>query len=979
MPRAVLPVMLREYPRAVSRFLCPILVGRDAEMAVLGAAMRRAPQRHGSAVVVLGEAGSGKSRLARECSRWARKQGMRVLLGRAVDALTPSAYRPLAEAIAPLQRGTERTDLGVPPAFAAALARLGLDGYGDRSDAPSSPVLMGEALLHLLRSADDGRGVLLVLEDLHWADPDTLDAVEYLFDNLAEQPVTCVVTTRPDTHGAVPARLSALIVRRSASLVETRPLPRSDVVQMATLSMGAEELPAGLGDLLALTDGLPLLVEEVLSAAADCAALRRVDGAWEFATASSTPIPVTVRGAVASRVELLNATERAVLGAAALLGRRFDIELIGPTVGVEPEVVTDALRRCADQQLLVLEAGDVRFRHSLTRDAVLDQMLRPQRAALARSALVAIRSAHPDLPAEWCELAAHLHEQAGEPGAAAGLLLVAGRREHARGALGSAADVLRRAQGLTTPPFGVEIDRALLRVLTDAGQVDDALDVGERLLAQLRGAWPGSDRTEVHLLLARAAVAAGRWVEARARIVKARTAVADPPAPTGAEPEAPIDALAAQVELGFGGADEAVVLADRALVACAEDQYAVRCEALEVLGRVARLRDIDRAKTIFTQQLTVAEAGSLAVWRLRAMHQLGTLDLLAGPTVDRLRQARVVAVEQGALATAANIDLQIASNLGSGFLVDECLEAAQRCADLSRRWRLGLMLPIAQVIAASAHGLAGRRPTMERLITQALADDTDDEVRSMVLGRCRGVLALVDEDHPAALRHFDAAMELVGRLPSPALRPWFALWAVLRTVHGPDGAHARAVVRRLTPTGSRPVEALLDLAEAVDQGRQGDTRAASELARNAEAVLVPVADCIAGYHHLARRLVAESALDDGWGDPVFWLTGAATFFHDHGHHRVARASRRLLRRAGAPLPRAAAAGRPVPAVLGRFGITAREHDVLRLVAAGRTSGQIADELVISRRTVDKHVERLLVKTGTHRRAQLGELLDEPRT
>jgi DNA-binding CsgD family transcriptional regulator len=470
----------------------------------------------------------------------------------------------------------------------------------------------------------------------------------------------------------------------------------------------------------------------------------------------------------------------------------------------------------------------------------------------------------------------------------------------------------------------------------------------------------------VHLLLARAAVAADRWSFARARIALARQAVA------GSTPA--IDALAAEVELGCGALDDAVDLAERALAGVPEAERAVRCEALEVLGRVTRLRDVGRAQEVFGRQLAVAEEGALAVWQLRALHQLGTLDLLAGPVLDGMRRARAVAVDQGALAVAADIDLQVAANLGGGFRVDECLELAQRCAELARRWRLGTVLPAARVVAAYAHGLAGRRAEMERLLAETLAGDVDDDLRATIRGRCRGLLALLDEDHPRALRELDAAMELVRGLRSPTLRPWFGVWAVLRTVHDRAGAQARAEARRLTPAGARPVEALLNLAEAVSRGRAGDRAAATELAAAADAALVPVAECVAGYHQLARRLVAEAALADGWGEPVRWLSEAAVFFADHAHHPAARACRQLLRRAGKPLPRRAATIGPMPEALRRLGITEREHDVLRLVAAGRTSGQIADELVISRRTVDKHVERILAKTGARRRADLRGLL-----
>lgn len=197
-------------------------------------------------------------------------------------------------------------------------------------------------------------------------------------------------------------------------------------------------------------------------------------------------------------------------------------------------------------------------------------------------------------------------------------------------------------------------------------------------------------------------------------------------------------------------------------------------------------------------------------------------------------------------------------------------------------------------------------------------------------------------------------------------------------MYGRDGAQARAEARRYTPAGAHTTAALIDFAEAVARGRDGDPTTASALVFAADRTLTPVASCYGGYHQLALRLTAEAALDDGWGEPVNWLRDASAFFHNHGHHAVVRACGRLLHRAGATVPRLDATT-AVPAVLRRYGITEREHDVLLLVAAGRTSAQIADELVISRRTVDKHVERLLAKTGTRRRSDLRGLVDRPHT
>jgi len=106
------------------------------------------------------------------------------------------------------------------------------------------------------------------------------------------------------------------------------------------------------------------------------------------------------------------------------------------------------------------------------------------------------------------------------------------------------------------------------------------------------------------------------------------------------------------------------------------------------------------------------------------------------------------------------------------------------------------------------------------------------------------------------------------------------------------------------------------------------------------------------------------------GQPAQWLTEAAEFFRRAGHAHVERACRSLLRKAGAPLPRREHGHRATPPALAALGITDREAEVLALVTEGLTSKQIAARLFLSVRTVEKHVERLLAKTGVSRRAEL---------
>jgi DNA-binding CsgD family transcriptional regulator len=129
-----------------------------------------------------------------------------------------------------------------------------------------------------------------------------------------------------------------------------------------------------------------------------------------------------------------------------------------------------------------------------------------------------------------------------------------------------------------------------------------------------------------------------------------------------------------------------------------------------------------------------------------------------------------------------------------------------------------------------------------------------------------------------------------------------------------------------------------------------------------------------GWCHLALRLVAEPALDDGWGDPYRWLTDAMTFFRRTGHDRVVGACRDLLRRAGHPVPRGAADD--IPERLRAFGVTGRELDVLGLLGERLSNREIAERLYLSPRTVEKHVERLLHKTGAGARSDLGRLARE---
>jgi DNA-binding CsgD family transcriptional regulator len=180
-----------------------------------------------------------------------------------------------------------------------------------------------------------------------------------------------------------------------------------------------------------------------------------------------------------------------------------------------------------------------------------------------------------------------------------------------------------------------------------------------------------------------------------------------------------------------------------------------------------------------------------------------------------------------------------------------------------------------------------------------------------------------------------------------------------------DPARAAARVRAAHGTRHLVVAALLGYADAVAAGRQGRAADAEAAFAAADRQMGPL---VAWYRQYARRLAAEAALADGWGEPVAWLREAAAYFAARGDDQVAAACRALLRRAGAPVPRPAGDG-DLPGPLRALGVTEREADVLRLVAQGLGNREIAARMFLSPRTVEKHVASLLAKTGL-RRGQL---------
>jgi DNA-binding CsgD family transcriptional regulator len=485
--------------------------------------------------------------------------------------------------------------------------------------------------------------------------------------------------------------------------------------------------------------------------------------------------------------------------------------------------------------------------------------------------------------------------------------------------------------------------------------------MGHRLLNRLGPTAATTSSAALHLRIARAAIAGGRWADAAASVEIARAA-------PDAQP-ARVDAIAAHVAEGRKSTAEAGRLARAALrEAKGAGLPDVECEALEVIGRIARRTDLEESDGAFALAAAIASANGLPLWHVRALFELGTNDMVQTESVEALTRARELAAAQGALFHTAALDLLISVGLNKQMRAGEALEAARRSADAARRFRLRTLLPMALIMQACAHASRDEREEMEARITEAIELAPEDrDVLGGAWGYCQATLSLLDEDREKAWTQMQIAADLLLSAPAAFAPPFLGLWPLLGAALGRDADLAAARVRSVHGARRRVIVALIGYADAILAGRRGDADAASAAFASADGQMGPL---MAWYQQYARRTVAEAALADGWGDPVPWLREAAAYFEVRGDERIAAACRGLLRQAGAPVPRRRAGDADLPGSLQSRNITGREADVLALVAGGLTNREIAERMFLSPRTVEKHVASLLAKTGLRRRGEL---------
>ena len=384
------------------------LIERDTQLGELAHWIARARGGEGGVVLVAGEAGVGKTQLVRAAIADA---GVAALASEAtLEAREP--YAPVATVVRAHARRRRRSTFSPPE-----VARILPEGAGEASE--SSPPVLVEALSAWFAALGDREPALVFLDDLHWADGATLDLLLRLAADLQSSPVLVVGAYRSDevTRGH-PLRRLRVALRRAGRFgeIDVPPLGPEATVQLASRVLGVpigRSLAAALYD---RTQGVPFFVEELAAVLTPTHAVSGPDG-LELTPGRELPLPETVRDTVGPRIDALGADGRTALEVAAVVGLRFELDLL-EELGASADI-HDAV---ANGLVLEVDAGTAMFRHALVREAVYADVPWARRRELHRRVAAALdaRSAAPRLLAEhW---------------------LAAGESEHARVALLAAAD-----------------------------------------------------------------------------------------------------------------------------------------------------------------------------------------------------------------------------------------------------------------------------------------------------------------------------------------------------------------------------------------------------------------------------------------------------------------------------------------------------------------------------------------------------------
>ena len=970
------------------RVTCPSFVGREAELRRLEQAAEAA-MSDSQLVLLSGDAGVGKTRLVDElCTRW-RATGGRAAIGGCVDlGELGTGYAPLIELLRRLgdDLGPEVLDreLHETAPELRPLVASGHDGQQVRQGA-----VLAHTLALMERLGERFPGLIMVFEDVHWADASTRDLLAFLARNLRTAKLMLVVTYRTDdVHRRHPLRPLLSELTRSPRVEQVRldGMSRSELTVLLAGVAGSVPADAVVDEVLARSEGIPFYAEELLAA-----------------RAGAEPLPATLREAILVRVGRLPEPVQRILREAALLGGHVEERLLAAVTGRPVDDIDDALRDAVSHQILVAEPGGCRFRHALVRETLHDDLLPGERQRLHEAAAAAL-DAQPELTGgaehvRWAQLAHHWDAAEDQPHAFAAAVR-AGVTAEEVGALANAAAHYQRAVELwprvADPASRAGMTRCDLLVraadaISHAGSPAVAVGMVEAALDLL-----GADAEPE----ARAAVLERlgdhRWVacDPAGSLAAREEAVALLAGRPPSEAQAlALAALGRHQMLTFCYVEAEATLRRALEVAATTNSKAARSSALSGLGyALVKLGWVDEGVQAASEAVATAQELGSADGIGRAYVNL-TATLLAATRCDEAVTAATAGLEHARRAGMLASDGVLLAYGQAEALC--CLGRWDEAAALVARGYLDTDRPhgtTGAVVAARIAHWRGQADVAAHHRDRALSGtDADGHPPEALL--CAAQIAGRERRFDEARRHAAAALEIVEAGED----------LLLVALAGSTALEVEADRVEAARTGGSRSDAEVAAAQAVaDEVLDRVRHAVDRLAARGLALLPDVA---------AQVGVAEAEHERVWGrsDPDRWAAVAERWEALGFPYPAAAARRREAdavlqvrgnrdRAAGAARTALAAATRlgaaplveelrllaqrgrldltepheeaaPVVDPLRDLGISARESEVLSLLALGRTNRQIGEELFISEKTASVHVSHLLRKLNVASRIE----------
>jgi class 3 adenylate cyclase len=458
-----------ELAEADARYAARIpVVGREAELARLFAALTEAAAGHGGVLMVSGEAGIGKTRLLEELSERAEHQGAFVVYGRCFESEWSPPYAAFVDALSALVPSVDpaelRADLGPGAATLAQLVPALRQVLPDVGEPPSvapdeERFRLLDAVAQFLLARSRRATVIVCVDDLHWADRGTVAMLRHLARLVGRTRLLVVGAYREAEVGhehPLTAALGALARETEYDAVTLHGL-RAEGVTALLAELGEHDVSEKVGAAWAReTDGNPFFVKELLYYLVEQGELsRRPDGRWTTGRPlSELGLPKRVRDVVGRRLSRLSEPAHRLLAVASVFQGPFSFEVLAPVSGLSEEVALDAFEEILAAQMLAPAGGaeTYAFAHNLTRHAVYDEISAPRRVRLHRRVAEAFDAASRGVPfpAQASEIAAQYHHSRSLPGAERGVAPAVVAAEHAAavGSFGKAAGFYRMAEEL---------------------------------------------------------------------------------------------------------------------------------------------------------------------------------------------------------------------------------------------------------------------------------------------------------------------------------------------------------------------------------------------------------------------------------------------------------------------------------------------------------------------------------------------------